>query len=153
MQALLNINDYVVEELTVKSNNDFKKSEKEQKGLINIAFNVKRKGKEPVFMISMIIELSKSKEEFSNSPYYIFLKINGFFGFPKETDEETMQKMIGLNGLVMLFGIARGVVAQATANGVHGKFILPGVNFIDLIKNSKKSSAEPKRKKGAKSPA
>jgi preprotein translocase subunit SecB len=153
MQALLNINDYVVEELTVKGNGEYQKTAKDQQGQIDIAFNAKRKGKEPLYMITMIIELNKSKQAFANNAYYVYLKINGFFGFPKETDEETMQKMISLNGLVMLYGIARGVVAQATANGAHGKFVLPAVNFVELIKQSKISLSEPKRKKVAKVPA
>jgi preprotein translocase subunit SecB len=152
MQALLNINDYVVEELTVKGNGDYKKPAKEQEGQIDISFNARRKGKEPLFMITMTIELNKSKQAFANNAYYVFLKINGFFGFPKETGEETMQKMISLNGLVMLYGIARGVVAQATANGAHGKFVLPAVNFVELIKTGSITKSEPKRKKGAKAP-
>jgi len=146
MQAQLNINDYAVEELTVKGNPEYQKPSKEQQGQIDIAFKMKRKGKEPLFMITMIIELNKSKKAFIANAYYVYMKINGFFGFPKDTDEETMQKMIGLNGVVMLFGVARGVVAQATANGAHGKFVLPAVNFVELIKNSKISSNEPKRK-------
>lgn len=150
MQALLNINDYFVEELTVRGNANYQKTAKEQKGKINLSFNVKRKGKEPLFMITMTIELNKPKQALASSPYYVYLKIDGFFDFPKETDEETMQRMIGLNGLVMLFGIARGVVAQVTANGPHGKFVLPAVNFVELIKQSKISSVEPKRKKGLK---
>ena len=150
MQAQLNINDYVVEELTVRGNADYKKTEKAHEGQIDIAFNAKRKDKEPLFMITMLIELNKSKQDFANNAYYVFIKINGFFGFPKDTGEETMQKMISLNGLVMLYGMARGVVAQATANGAHGKFILPAVNFIELIKKSSMSKSELKRKKVAK---
>ena len=146
MKALLDINDYIVEELTIRGNDAFQKAAKVQEGQIDISFNVKRKGKEPLFMISMAIELNKSKQVFASNAYYVYLKINGFFSFPKDTPEETMQKMIGLNGTVMLFGVARGVVAQATANGAHGKFVLPAVNFVELIKNSRASSGEPKRK-------
>lgn len=152
MQAQLNINDYVVEELTVKGNDVYQKPAKEQQVQIDIAFNIKRKGKEPLFMIAMTIELNKSKQAFATNAYYVYLKINGFFGFPKDTPEEMIQKMIGLNGVVMLFGVARGVVAQATANGAHGKFVLPAVNFVELIKKSSTTKSEPKRKKGAKAP-
>lgn len=152
MQALLNINDYVVEEMMVKGNADYQKPAKEQEGQIDIAFNARRKGKEPLFMITMMIELNKSKKAFANNAYYVYLKINGFFAFTKEADEVTMQKMISLNGLVMLYGIARGVVAQATANGAHGKFVLPAVNFVELIKNSSTTKSPPKRKKGTKAP-
>ncbi len=33
-------------------------------------------------MITMIIELNKSKQAFANNVYYVFMKINGFFSFP-----------------------------------------------------------------------
>ncbi len=147
MQAQLNIADYVVEELTLKGNADYHKTAKEEKGEINIGFNIKRKGKGPLFMVTMVIELNKSKQIFAIGPYYVFIKISGFFEFVKGTDEETMQKMIGLNGLVMLYGVARGVVAQITANGAHGKFVLPSVNFVELIKNSRSAESEPKKKR------
>ncbi len=155
MQALLNINDYVVDELMVKGNPVFRKSEKEQKGQLDIALNFRRGDKAPrSFMISMIIEISKSKDARANYPYFLYLKIDGFFVFSEKADEATMQKMIGLNGVSVLFGIARGVVAQATANGAHGKFILPTINFVEMIKRSgKKSSRKPKRKKGPNMPA
>ena len=67
-------------------------------------------------------------------PYQIAFKISGFFSFPPDTEEETIQKMVGLNALAVLYGIARGVVAQVTANGPHGKFILPTVNFVEMLK-------------------
>jgi preprotein translocase subunit SecB len=148
MQAQLNITDYVVDELTVRSNPDYQRSsDKEAKGEIKIGFNVKRKDKEPLFMITMIIEVNKSKPAFTNSPYYVYLNIRGFYEFGKGTDEDTMQEMIGLNGLVMLYGVARGIVAQASANGVHGKFVLPSVNFVELIKNNMAAKDKPIKKR------
>ena len=134
MQSRLNINEYFVEELQVKTNPNYKKLKKEDKGEISTSIGIKRKGKEPLFMIQMKIELNKSQKAFSSAPYYIFLEISGFFSFVPEVDEETIKKMIGLNGPAILYGVARGVVAQATANCRHGKFILPTVNFVEAMK-------------------
>ncbi len=64
----------------------------------------------------------------------MFLRITGFFSFAKGTDEQMIEKMIPLNGLAILYGIARGVVAQATANSMHEKFILPTVNLVEATK-------------------
>ncbi|NOY64146.1 MAG: hypothetical protein GXO97_01905, partial [Nitrospirae bacterium] len=75
------------------------------------------------------------------------LKLNGFFSFPEGTEEETIKKMIGLNGLVILYGTARGIVAQATANCLHGKFILPSVNFIELVKKKAQPVRKPQGKR------
>jgi len=58
--------------------------------------------------------------------------------------------MIGLNGLVILYGTARGIVAQATANCLHGKFILPSVNFVELVKKKAQSARKPQRKSSQK---
>jgi preprotein translocase subunit SecB len=62
------------------------------------------------------------------------LKLTGFFCFVEGTDEEIINKMIGPSGLSILYGVARGVVAQVTGNSWHGKFILPSMNFIELMK-------------------
>lgn len=148
MQSLLNINDYFVEELQVKANPEYKKNI-EDKGEIKTSLEFKRKGKELFFMVQMKIELNRSKEAFLVAPYYIYLDITGFFSFTDGTDEETVKKMIGLNAPVILYGVARGVVAQATANFRYGKFILPTVNFVDALRvQAQKSKAETKRKKG-----
>ncbi len=143
VQALLNFDDYFVEEITVKSNPDYKPKDKVS-GESSISFEIKQKGSELFFMMPMTIEVNKTKKAFSAAPYYIYLKISGFFSFPEGTDEETIRKMIGLNGLVMLYGAARGVVAQVTANCPHGKFVLPSRNFVELVKA--KTKAGTKRK-------
>lgn len=143
MQSLLNIDEYFVDELQVKTNPNYKKQKKEEKGEISTAISIKRKGKEPFFMIQMKIELNKAQKVFSSAPYYLLLEISGFFSFMSEINEETINKMIGLNGPVILYGVARGVVAQATANCRHGKFILPTVNLLEAMKKD----AEQKKRK------
>lgn len=133
MQSLLNITDFFVDELKVRINHEYKKSGKEVADATT-SIGIKRKAKEPDFMINMTIELNRSKETFAKAPYYIYLDISGFFSFVDGTDEETISKMIGLNGPVILYGVARGIVAQTTANFRHGKFVLPTVNFLEAMK-------------------
>jgi preprotein translocase subunit SecB len=145
MLALLNFDEYFVEEVYVKANPKFEKKDWNE-GAIAISFDIKRKEMEPNFMIPMAIKLNHAKKDSLNAPYQIILRITGFFSFPKGTDEETIHKMIGLNGLSILYGVARGVVAQATANCPHGKFILPSVNFIELMKSKAKESRTKKKR-------
>jgi preprotein translocase subunit SecB len=133
MQALLNIDNYFVEDISIRTNPGYKKAKAEQ-GALEISFDIKRKGTEPRFMVLMQVDVNKSKKSFSGAAYQISLKIIGFFSFVEGTAEETMNKMIGLNGLTILYGVSRGIVAQATANCPHGKFILPSVNFVELLK-------------------
>jgi preprotein translocase subunit SecB len=145
MLGLLNFEEYFVEEIYVKAKPKFEKKGRNE-GEIAISFDIKRKDMELRFMIPMEIKLNHSKKDSFNAPYQVILKITGFFSFPKGTDEETIHKMIGLNGLSILYGVARGVIAQATANCPHGKFILPSVNFIELMKSKMKRPRTKKKK-------
>ena len=143
MQSLLNIDEYFVEEILVKTNADFKKQKRgergelEEKGEIKTTVNIKRRGNEPIFMIRMVIKVNNTKKSFVNAKYQILLDIKGFFSFAKNTDEETISKMIHINGSTILYGVARGVIAQITANCEYGKFILPAMNLLAAIKKSK----------------
>jgi preprotein translocase subunit SecB len=137
MPALLDIQNYFVDELVVRTNPDFKR-EKTGKCDIAVSFDLKRKGREPQFMISMTIEVNKAKKAFPLGPYYVLLNLGGIFSFPEGTEEATMMRMLGVNGTSILYGVARGVVGQATATCRHGKFVLPTVNFVELIKKQAK---------------
>jgi preprotein translocase subunit SecB len=145
MQSLLNISDYFVEELRVKVNGAYKGTSAEE-GALETSVGIKRKGKEPHFMIQMKIELNRDKADFDEARYYVYLDISGFFNFTEGTDEETIRKMIGLNGPAILYGVARGVVAQATANCRYGKFVLPAMNFVKAIKKGPPEKGHTRRR-------
>lgn len=42
--------------------------------------------------------------------------------------------MIAHKGISILYGVVRGTVADATATGWNGKFVLLTVNFVELVK-------------------
>lgn len=134
MSALLNIDQYFLENIHVRTNPAYKESDQGLEAAIKASVEVRRRGPEPDFMISMSIEVNKEKKVFMTSPYYILIRIVGYFSFVENTDETMIKKMIGLNGPAVLYGVARGVVAQVTANCRFGKFILPTVNFVELTK-------------------
>jgi len=41
-----------------------------------------------------------------------------------------------INGAAILYGMLRGQVAQITAQSVHGQFLLPTANFIELYEKT-----------------
>jgi preprotein translocase subunit SecB len=134
MQALLNIKEYFVDEISVRTNHDFAKKDVST-SVVNVDFEIKRSNANPLeFMIPMTIEVNNQETSFSVAEYLVVLKLTGFFCFVEGTDEEIINKMIGPSGLSILYGVARGVVAQVTGNSWHGKFILPSMNFIELMK-------------------
>jgi len=150
MNALLNIDEYFVEDIHIKANPAYKESDQESEGgQIQASIEVRRKGPEPEFMISMTIEVNKQKQAFLASRYYVLLNIVGYFSFVPNVDKTTIEKMIGLNGPSVLYGLARGVVAQITGNCRYGKFILPTVNFVEVMKKEP-SEKRAKRKASGK---
>lgn len=135
MQALLNIEDYFLEEILIKTNPDFN-IEKNIEGELFIDFDIFKNDKNPLlFKIVMNIE---SNKKLDNYPYYIIIKLNGIFSYPKEVDEEYVQKTISYNAPSILYGIARGIISQITGNYNYGKFILPSINIIEILKEKKK---------------
>lgn len=131
MQAQLNLDEYFIDELVIRKNINYDK-EKPITGDYFIDFDILRHDKNPLlFKLSMFIEFNKND---NNSPYYILMKLNGFFSYADGTDDDYIKKTIALNAPSILYGVARGIVAQATGNCEYGKFILPAVNFVEILK-------------------
>ena len=77
-------------------------------------------------------------------PYEFRLHLCGVFSFEPDTPQEKQEYIIHMSGPAMLYGIARGIIAQATALGPHGKYTLPSINFIELMeREAKKANKTP----------
>ncbi len=57
----------------------------------------------------------------------------GDFSRGSDADEETFLRLVPMNCLAILHGIARGVLLSATATCPSGPFLLPTVNYVDLV--------------------
>ncbi len=87
--------------------------------------------------LQFVIELSVAAEARPRAARQAWLTVQitlkGLFSLPNDTPEEDVQALVPLNGLAILYGIARGMVAQATGPTLHGALWLPAVSFVDLI--------------------
>ena len=134
MPALLEIDEYSIDGFSFQANADFD-GEKEADNELDVDFNIGRATTgEPRFEVRLSIGLNQEDEQFAKAPYRLNLNLAGYFRFQDGTDEETVTKMIAPNGLAILYGIARGTVAQVTGCSRFGKLVLPSVNFIELIR-------------------
>jgi preprotein translocase subunit SecB len=148
MHSPLEIENYFVEEVAFRVNTELKDIE-DKPGIVDVDFNIRRDQDNPMnFNIQMSVDLNKEAKVFADSAYQINLKLVGFFHFVDGIDEDTISKMIAPIGLSILYGTARGIAAQVTANSWYGKVVLPSVNFIEIIK--KRLEVDGKKKKKTK---
>ncbi len=147
MQAQLNLDDYYIDEFSLVVNRDHV-SKEIHCGTIDLDFDINRNSDRPLdFMICLRVDINSSEEDFQKCEYRIHLDLTGFFSFEEGTTEDTIKKMIAPNGLSMLYGVARGLVANATAMSWHGKFVVPSLNLIEIIR--RKGEAASKKEKPA----
>lgn len=79
-------------------------------------------------------------------------EIVGYFTFDVSDSKEKMDKLIRLNGVSILYGILRGIVATTTGVFPGGKFVLPTVMPQDIVtrvenQKAKSNSSEPQATK------
>lgn len=74
--------------------------------------------------------------------YSLDCEIVGFFSFPEDTAEETMQRLIRLNGCTILYGILRGQLANITGSFPRQKLILPTVMMEDVVNDIEREKAQ-----------
>jgi len=66
----------------------------------------------------------------------IEVTIEGRFSLPPDTPDEVIAQLVPLNCFAMLYGVARGIVAQATGLTPDGCVWLPSVNFVALLQGA-----------------
>lgn len=139
----LSIDNYFVDELYVRAlQND--KPAAPQCGDVGISFDIMKNQEAPMYWIMMTIVMGA--DEKSKLPYHIKLVLSGFYHFPDDLDQETTGKYLSSNALVILYGIARGIIGQATATSRYGKCVLPAVNFVEIVQKKLEEHKAPKAK-------
>ena len=147
----MQLRDYVLLGLHLQANTDFVSTKNQAyEGQVGINFDFKKQEHEPIFRVDLQVDINPSEEAFKRAPYRISIALQAFVEFDKAISEDKISTLLGPNGLAMTYAIARGIVGQATGTSLHGKFLLPTVNFIDLLEKKYSSQAvvQKKRKKG-----
>lgn len=124
----LQLNAYVIDILEVEALQDFDQT----RDVIGLNMDVK-----PEHLIcdtdplshQLVLDVPFEPVEVGSAPYRGRIVGRGFFSVSDELDlEQTAQYVIG-NGSAILLGLLRAQVAQVTALGRWGTFLLPPVNL------------------------
>jgi preprotein translocase subunit SecB len=147
----MQLRDYLLGKLFVEANPSFNSQEGvEIEQEYGVDFDFKKQEGKPVFRIDLSVSLNCSEKAFRQSPYRIQIHLISFIEFDERYPEHDIPKLLVPNGLAMTYSIARGIVGQATGTSLHGKYILPTVNFVELVKAKFRASAEKKKNTGRK---
>ena len=97
--------------------------------------------KADMYMVRLRVALAGPPK--SNSRCRLSLSLVGFFQVDTKAPEKLRSDMVFGNAPLILFGIARQITAETTANGPYGKIILGTVNFVEILKRKAAGRPEP----------
>ncbi|HOF40840.1 MAG TPA: hypothetical protein PLD73_12270 [Candidatus Hydrogenedentes bacterium] len=112
---------------------------------------LRRKDDARLFALRFRFRLESHKEG-KAAGYDIDSEIMGLFRFPESMTEDEMQRLVRVNGSVILYGVLRGEVAAFTGSFPGSKCILPAVympEIVERIENQKKVAVATRPAKAA----
>ena len=140
---LLSVLDYQPVDFSFVPNEKFRPNEPLH-AQIHTSFNVHQYEDDPRrFAILLQCRLFQSADDENISYTVNFTLLGEFFSTAQLSNAGVPARVVN-NAIVILYGIARGIVGQATAGGVHGRFVLPAIVFSELVEQSALRSAETK---------
>lgn len=79
----------------------------------------------------------------ANLPYFVTINLQGAFDTPVRIAPTAIPASLVLNALMILYGVARGIVGDATNNFAHGRVVLPSVSFDSIVEKASRDSSTP----------
>ncbi len=98
------------------------------------------------YRLDLGIDIRGKEPQSPDSGFAMTLQLAGFFRVQEHVEKTRRQEVVALNGVSTLYGTARAIVAGLTSQSPTGKFILPAINVLELLRSN---DASP----GAKTPA
>lgn len=143
LRPQLDIERYHVDSFALTAHDDYDHS-RESAGDLTVDFDIAERVDDALsYRLAMNIRVAEAGYmSETNAPYTIAMRIVGYFLFAEGTPDETKARMLNLNGASILYGVARGFVGQATGASTHGQFVLPAVNFVQLLNDREEASAQ-----------
>lgn len=147
MNCLFRLDHYQIESVSVILNEGYNPKLNAHTGDLTFTMSVAPHKKDAhKFVLALeLISHPKQGHEVEFFPYSVAIKGRGFFSFKNRTEKAEVDKFLRVNGAAILYGLLRGQVAQITAQSVHGQFLLPTVNFVEMQKQNAKEDP-PKRR-------
>ena len=86
------------------------------------------------FMVLLGVDLRRVPRTRPTQFTRIRIEVRGYFSLPEDTSDDLVQQLVPFNCFAILYGIARGIVSQATGITVCGSYLLPPINIIEALR-------------------
>lgn len=137
----LDLKTYTVQALSFEARNDFDPGI-DLLSQVELGYSVEPHPEgAPEFAAFLSIRLGTEQLEKANLPYTVAIRIAGVFQAARELKPLELESELVINALTILYGVARGHVAQSTGVGMYGKLVLPAVSFADLVEETRPRTA------------
>ncbi len=139
-QPPLDIEDYWIESLELRALDTY---DSDQPLVGSVAFGLRyvRVDEPDMWTLHMQLKVNTppsvpEADDDLNAPYYVNLVIAAQFRFAAQIPDDMKHRMLVTNAPAMLYGVARGLLGQATSSARHGRMVLPSMNFVELAKSA-----------------
>lgn len=137
---LVEIHDYTLDALEIAAAGDYDRG-KRTSCTVHVAFRADRAIDDLHrfrVMLDCRFEADQAEGAQPNLPYAVHVVTTGQFSTPRDLPPNgiSFPSSVVVNALMILYGIARGIVGQATAAGERGKYVLPSMTFQHLVENA-----------------
>jgi preprotein translocase subunit SecB len=139
---------YILDAIAVAPNDAYDKKASGQSLHIETSIGSAQHNTDPCrFMLRLEVKVGPDENKRLPPPAYtVMIRGRAFFAFKEIPTKDEADRFLQLNGASILYGLLRGHVAQITAQGPHGQFLLPTLNFLELQKQAAVKRAEIKTK-------
>lgn len=129
---------YILDAIAVAPNEAFDRKASKQSLHVETSIGIAPNTADPCrFMLRLEVKVGPDENTRQSPPAYtVMIRGRAFFAFKKLPTKDEANRFLQLNGVSILYGLLRGNVAQITAQGPHGQFLLPTLNFIELQKQA-----------------
>ncbi len=146
MLAHLQLKDYWIDELVFRDGGGPgpETSESSSLPVPRVEFGVSQGDEEDgenFYLVHLRVSAGKAKA-LKGLPYEFRIGVYGAFTVAPGLSEDERYRLVHLNGPAMLCGVARGAIATVTASGRNGKYILPSINVLAVLKRQERRRAQ-----------
>ena len=134
--AGLQLDRYLVDDLIFKCNKfATTKDDKPVDQVLGVDFDVRENTQDKNrFLLEMKVDLNEGQAFKKFQSHQIHLHLLGWFCFTTNLDDATKARMLLTNASSILYGVARSIVANLTGSLGAERYILPGLNLMEIAK-------------------